>query len=1029
MPLLPHLLHDIDRSMRVDIAVAFVLLSGVALVFERLRDLLARRGRLRLLTGDYLQVTDPQALLRLLDLSNDSELRVFETTGGTGFHLKSYICHYTDGGGAAYVGSSNLSRAALVNSVEWNFRVFPSIDNAGFQAAQGAFESLYRHPATNLLDEQWVSAYRARRTLRGYVQSCTESDPPQQTPQPHFVQQLALQALKETRERGNTAGLVVLATGLGKTWLSAFDSHKSGQFNRVLFVAHRDEILSQALSTFRIIRPDATLGLYTGTQKDADAEVLFASIQTLGKALHLRKFAPDAFDYIIVDEFHHAAAASYRKLIEYFEPNFLLGLTATPDRTDGGDLLGLCQENLIYRCDLFEGIRRGLLSPFHYYGIPDTVNYENIPWRSARFDPEQLTMAVATKARAENILTEYRRLAGNRTLAFCCSVTHADFMAQYFNDCGIVAVAVHSAPSSALRAKSLDDLAAGTVRVVFAVDILNEGVDIPNVDTVMLLRPTESSILWTQQVGRGLRRAEGKDYLTIIDYIGNHKSFLNKVRSALQIGADVDEIRSALKNIRSGDLDLPPGCEMTYQLEAIDILESLLPVAKANALHWYYQDYKDRMGSRPTAAETLHDGYNPRATGATSWLDFVSISGDLNAIEKEVLVRHRDFLAELETTPMSKSYKMVTLLALLQESALPGVLEIGNIVGAVRRIVRRSAALQADFGGDVDDQTLQKVLEENPITAWVGGRGTGGRSYFSYQNGQFATLFDEQNSSREVFQDLVREIVEWRLTDYLRRTINSGTTAEFVCKVIQSGGRPSIKLPERERSVAIPDGWAPVTVETVPHEVNFAKIAVNVIRLPGSEANVLPEITRRWFGPDAGQRGTDFRVRFRSGEGGLEMAPIGDRQTVAGPELWHRYSREQIPPLFGQEFSVSRWNQGFVVLPTDVILLVTLDKSGSAKEHAYQDRFVAPDIFHWQSQNRTTQSSSHGKLIKDHAEKGVTIHLFVREEKRSQGQVSGFVYCGQLSFREWEGEKPISVVWELRVPLSDAIWRKFKDQS
>ena len=198
-------------------------------------------------------------------------------------------------------------------------------------------------------------------------------------------------------------------------------------------------------------------------------------------------------------------------------------------------------------------------------------------------------------------------------------------MATYFRAQGIAAVAVHSAPSSAPRANSLEALASGTISVVFAVDILNEGVDIPAVDTVMLLRPTESNILWTQQVGRGLRRAEGKSHLTIIDYIGNHKSFLNKVRSVLQIGSDVDELRRVVAQLRVGGFDLPPGCEVTYELEAIEILDGLVPPARTNALHWYYQDYKDRIGARPTASEALHDGYNPRATGAATWLEFVQV--------------------------------------------------------------------------------------------------------------------------------------------------------------------------------------------------------------------------------------------------------------------------------------------------------------------------------------------------------------------------------------------------------------------
>ena len=233
-------------------------------------------------------------------------------------------------------------------------------------------------------------------------------EPPCPVPEPHAIQQEALEALEQTRSERNAAGLVVLATGLGKTWLAAFDTDRFGA-KRVLFVAHREEILRQALDTFRRIRPEATLGLYTGTEKDPSADVLFASIQTLGKKAHLRNFGSNAFDYIVVDEFHHAAARTYRQLIDHFKPEFLLGLTATPERTDGGDFLALCGENLVYRCDLLEGIERERLAPFRYIGVPDEVDYASIPWRSRRFDEKALTNAIATQERAANVFDQYRK--------------------------------------------------------------------------------------------------------------------------------------------------------------------------------------------------------------------------------------------------------------------------------------------------------------------------------------------------------------------------------------------------------------------------------------------------------------------------------------------------------------------------------------------------------------------------------------------------------------------------------------------
>ena len=229
---------------------------------------------------------------------------------------------------------------------------------------------------------------------------------------------------------------------------------------------------------------------------------------------------------------------------------------------DGGDLLGLCQENLVFRCDAFEGIEAGLLSPFRYFGVPDEVDYSNIPWRGRQFDEQALTAAVATQARARNAFEQHQRLAGHagaRTLAFCVSQRHADFMSGWFNGEGLRTVAVHSGPTSALRASSLERLAAGELDVVFAVDMFNEGVDVPTVDTVLMLRPTESTIVWIQQFGRGLRRAAGKDPLTVVDYIGNHRIFLTKARALLGCGEGERALRLRLEKVADHSLALPPG--------------------------------------------------------------------------------------------------------------------------------------------------------------------------------------------------------------------------------------------------------------------------------------------------------------------------------------------------------------------------------------------------------------------------------------------------------------------------------------
>jgi superfamily II DNA or RNA helicase len=284
---------------------------------------------------------------------------------------------------------------------------------------------------------------------------------------------------------GARRGLVVLATGLGKTWLAAFDAEQM-QAKRVLFVAHREEILSQAASTFLRIRPTARVGFYIGQQRDTAADVLCASVQTLGKDAHLQRFASDHFDFIVVDEFHHAAAPTYQRLLQHFAPKFLLGLTATPDRSDHSDILSLCDDNLVFSRSLLEGVTEKLLVPFHYFGIDDdTVDYREIPWRNGRFDPTELSNKLTTTARAQHALTTWTKHHQQRTLAFCVSTRHADFMAQHFRQAGVRAVAVYGG-SAMSRTDALDQLRDGRLDVVFSVDLFNEGVDLPLIDTVMM---------------------------------------------------------------------------------------------------------------------------------------------------------------------------------------------------------------------------------------------------------------------------------------------------------------------------------------------------------------------------------------------------------------------------------------------------------------------------------------------------------------------------------------------------------------
>jgi superfamily II DNA or RNA helicase/HKD family nuclease/diadenosine tetraphosphate (Ap4A) HIT family hydrolase len=1022
-PLLPELKRELETATDVDIAVAFVVPSGLEQLLPSLEALLARGGALRVVTGDYLDFTEPAALRQLLDLRLEYpaarfELRVF-VSAGTSFHPKAYVLKSrSPQGGAAFVGSSNLTLTALRDGVEWNYRVVPAREAEGFSQVCAAFEALFKHPRTRPVDDEWVKEYEARRRARPANTAAAavdeEVEPLLPPPPPHEVQLKALEALSVARAAGFRAGLVAMATGLGKTWLSAFDSER---FGRVLFVAHREEILSQALRTYRRVRPGATFGRFDGEKKVRLADVTFASIQTLARPRHLETFAKDAFDYIVVDEFHHASAQTYRRVIEYFQPKFLLGLTATPERTDGGDLLSLCGENLVYSCGIPEGIRRELLAPYSYFGVPDTIDYANIPWRSTHFDEEALTREAATGARAQNTLEEWKKRGGQRTLAFCVSQRHADFMRDFFLAAGVPAASIHSGAGSDPRQGSLERLESGELRVVFSVDIFNEGVDVPAIDTVMMLRPTESAVVWLQQFGRGLRRHEGKT-LKVIDYIGNHRAFLLKARTLLGVPAGNDaELNAALQRAMDGALELPPGCSVTYELEAVNIMRALLRLPKnpRDALREYYLDFRERRGVRPTATEALHDGYNPRSA-ANGWFGLVEELGDLTPAQARAWAACRPFLDSLAKTEMSKSYKMVLLLALLNADGIPGEgVELARLVSEFRRLAGRDPRLRGDVSVQLeDDRGLRRLLEQNPIEAWVGARGTS-ESFFSYEGGVFRFL--PKVTERSEAQQLIRELTELRLAMYLEG-LRARTAEQFALDVSHAGQNPILFLPDRKKNPALPSGWVPLAVEGQKLEGNFVKVALNVVREPGKTQNELPRILRGWFGADAGLPGTSHRVVLERSPEGWSLAPLNRLKPLV-LERWASYSREQIPGLLGDVFSDAIWNVGFVVRPSVkspkyVALLVTLEKGDMHDDFQYGDRFLSRAEFEWQSQNRTTQASAHGQLIQGHARAGVPVHLFVRKTKRDgKGQAAPFIYCGPVTFESWQGEKPVTVKWKL----------------
>lgn len=781
-PFRPKLIEDINAAKRIDITVSFIRQSGLKLIFPVLTDALERGVEMRILTGDYLNVTEPVALRHLLLLvESGADVRVFEGHNGQSFHMKAYIFIFSDDNGKrdghAYVGSSNISSSALNHGLEWNLRVALEENPARFEEICGKFEQVFHHQNTKRLSNDWIEAYQKRFDNQPVVLFPElEQEETLFSPEPNVIQKQALKALKETRDEGYTRGMVVMATGLGKTWLVAFDTLQL-QTEKVLFVAHREEILAQAEQTFVCIRPEANIARYTGLGHQLNADLLFASIQTLGKTHHLNKFAADHFDYIIVDEFHHASAQTYRQLLRHFRPRFLLGLTATPERTDHADILALCDDNLVYRRDMFDGINSGLLSTFCYYGIADQeVDYQSIPWRNGKFDPEQLQNELATTRRAKHALQRWEASKQSRTLAFCISKKHADYMAEYFQDHGYKAVSVHS-DSAMRRNDALSKLERAEIDIIFSVDLFNEGVDLPTIDTVLMLRPTESKIIFLQQLGRGLRIHAQKEKLVVLDFIGNHLSFFRKPEALFNVGVSKKARREFIRQVQSDTLPLPKGCFVNYDLKAIDFLAKLI-ATNIDTQEQLYLSLKEAKDRRPTLAEFYQADGDVQAIRQhhTQWLAFVDVEQDISNEESQCLRRFNAFFKELETTNLTKSYKIVLLEALIALDGFQKAIDTQELAMRSFDIIRRRRALIADLperfkesdrlaGSSI--KAWHSHWKSNPINAWTGGnKKDASRTFFKVENDKFIFQGDIAKNEIDIFVAFVEELIDYRYIQY-----------------------------------------------------------------------------------------------------------------------------------------------------------------------------------------------------------------------------------------------------------------------
>lgn len=628
-------------------SVAFLTNGGLQSLLNTFKELQNQKIKGKILVSQYLNFTQPEALKRLLKFKN-IELRI---NTNDNFHSKGYLFKK----GEYYnlvVGSSNLTATALSTNKELNLKVSAKIDSYIIQKALLEFGNDFK--GSSIVDEAFIDQYETeyengKKFQAEYLFKQIEINPlGTKKISPNLMQIEALSNLKKIRNEGKNKALLISATGTGKTFLSAFDAQEFKP-NKLLFVVHRANIAEAALKTFKqVFGFNKEMGFYSGGRKEQDKDFIFSTIQTISKTEHLEVFSPDHFDYIIIDESHRAGADSYQKIVKYFKPKFLLGMTATPERTDGLDIFSLYDHNIAYEIRLQKALEIDILSPFHYFGVTDlSINGQQIE-EKAEFN--LLTSQERVDRIIENSLF-YNCDDGNiRGLVFCSKVEEAKSLSEQFVKRGFKSIALSGESSDAQRNAAIDRLEsddpADKLDYIFTVDIFNEGIDIPRVNQVIMLRPTQSAIIFVQQLGRGLRKAEGKEYLTVIDFIGNYSNnFLIPIALFGDTSYNKDNLR---KLIAGGSNQIPGTSTINFDKIAKEKIYAAIDQSNFSLKKDLVKDYdllKYKIGYSPMMMDFLHHGSRDPilfAEYSGSYFQFVSsieynLSGALNLDQLAIL--------------------------------------------------------------------------------------------------------------------------------------------------------------------------------------------------------------------------------------------------------------------------------------------------------------------------------------------------------------------------------------------------------
>ncbi|MFW3411796.1 DEAD/DEAH box helicase [Aliarcobacter butzleri] len=646
--------------------VAFINFSGIQLLLDSFKKLEEKNIKGKILTSTYLNFTQIKALEKIKKFKN-IELKIYDCeVSNIGFHSKSYIFEFKDDY-KILIGSSNITASAFKSNIEWNVKTVTKKDDIFLKDVLNEFETLWKNSID--VDDNFLTSYSnflntQNKEFKAFSFNQIKTN---------FMQEKALEKLENLRNKGENKALIIAATGTGKTYLSAFDV-KNFKAKTILFLVHRENILIKAKQSFEEILPQInSFGLYTGNKKEQDKNYLFSTIQTMSSTFS--DFSEDFFDYIIIDEAHHATSPSYKKILDYFKPKFLLGLTATSNRMDGNSIYEIFDENIALDIRLNEALENNLIVPFHYYGISDiqSIDYENVDLTKI----DLLAKLLSVNKRVDFIIDKmnFYSNSGNKrkVLGFCVSKEHCNFMSEEFNKKGINSITLTSEDSISKREEYIQKLENenDNLEVIFTVDIFNEGIDIPSINMVLFLRPTNSPIVFVQQLGRGLRKYKNKEFLTVLDFIGNHKkAYLIALALVGNKMIDKESIKLSLQN---NFADFKNAFISMDEISKNRILEQINK-ENFNQLKYLKEQYfevKNILGKVPTLVDFLQfeDVINPLKfiDESYSYIEFLAKVEENKELKE--LVSNEDFIKAIRfienELPIKRVYEFVILKYLL----------------------------------------------------------------------------------------------------------------------------------------------------------------------------------------------------------------------------------------------------------------------------------------------------------------------------------------------------------------------------